>query len=403
MQFAAQLFHNGDMAMRFSFSKKLVLREDYTRKDGSKGLYLRIIIERKKKDIPLNIYLSPHQLSQDGQVRDHNYSKEYNMMIGRDLAKANEIFIEHRLAERKLTLDGFLKDFFNYETRHDYAEFVSKRRLQRLKDGDISESTCENHGYFVDKIKEWKPGLKFRDITLQSIKEFDSWLKGRKLSQSSRANNLNFFNAYINIAIGDGYRLENPFLQFKIPAIAKRIIHLSQEQLTKWTEYYFSSDIDPVEKKVSKYFLGMCYTSLRVSDFLAIDKEKNIIGDQLVFIPQKTKKKRNGLPLIINLTETSKFFIMEMEDNPKDRLDPVNINKHLKTIAGKLEIRQNISTHVGRHTFATIFLERGGAVEVLQQILDHSDISDTMIYVHVTNKRKRDQIEGAFGEFYTVK
>jgi site-specific recombinase XerD len=48
-----------------------------------------------------------------------------------------------------------------------------------------------------------------------------------------------------------------------------------------------------------------------------------------------------------------------------------------------LKIQKKVSFHVARHTFATSFLRAGGQVEKLQKLLGHSDIKQTMIYVHI--------------------
>jgi site-specific recombinase XerD len=42
-----------------------------------------------------------------------------------------------------------------------------------------------------------------------------------------------------------------------------------------------------------------------------------------------------------------------------------------------------VTYHVSRHTFATNFIISGGNVTVLQKLLGHSKIEDTMIYVHI--------------------
>ena len=44
-------------------------------------------------------------------------------------------------------------------------------------------------------------------------------------------------------------------------------------------------------------------------------------------------------------------------------------------------------------------LEKKGKVEVLQQLLGHSDISTTMIYAHITDKTQKTQILAAFESF----
>jgi len=48
--------------------------------------------------------------------------------------------------------------------------------------------------------------------------------------------------------------------------------------------------------------------------------------------------------------------------------------------------------HVARHTFATNFLIAGGRVEILQKILGHSKIDETMIYVHIAESVTNVQI-----------
>jgi site-specific recombinase XerD len=48
---------------------------------------------------------------------------------------------------------------------------------------------------------------------------------------------------------------------------------------------------------------------------------------------------------------------------------------------------------MSRHTFATQFLELGGNIEVLQTLLGHSSLKQTMIYAHVADKRRESQMD----------
>ena len=68
------------------------------------------------------------------------------------------------------------------------------------------------------------------------------------------------------------------------------------------------------------------------------------------------------------------------------------INKKIKDICGHAGINKKITFHCGRHTFATIFLQEGGSVEVLQQLLGHTDINETMKYVHILPNRIEEQM-----------
>ncbi len=74
--------------------------------------------------------------------------------------------------------------------------------------------------------------------------------------------------------------------------------------------------------------------------------------------------------------------------SPLNRRYVIEIITNLAHRAGIQGVR--CSPHTLRHTFATLFIRNGGDPFTLQRLLGHSDISTTMIYVHMTGTALRE-------------
>lgn len=79
------------------------------------------------------------------------------------------------------------------------------------------------------------------------------------------------------------------------------------------------------------------------------------------------------------------------------RLGNSSVGRIFTTLCSEAGVERHYTPHCMRHTMATMLIENGADVRSVQEILGHSSISTTEIYLHVSQKRK-EQVLGRFNE-----
>lgn len=89
------------------------------------------------------------------------------------------------------------------------------------------------------------------------------------------------------------------------------------------------------------------------------------------------------------ITNCGFFFVNRLHNRLSDQSVRFMIN-HYTELAN---IKQHITPHMFRHSFASLLLEQDVDIRYIQKILGHSSISTTEIYTHVSNTKQKDILE----------
>lgn len=379
-----------------SYSSKVILRTDSIRKDKTALLSLQCFLNKKRKVISLNLYVKPEQFNKEEQrvITGAGMRKEHaddmNLILEQAKGKANKIFVNARLADKPLSPDEFEIEFSNPASRYDFLQFFYKQA--KARSGLVTESTVRQNLATHAKLKKFRSYISFADLTYSFVEDFEKWLrtdKEEKVSANSIWKQHKTLHTFINIAIKKGYKIPDPYKNYKIRWVKKPKIHLSREEVNKLQDYYDEGKLPESQQNVLRMFLFSCYTGIRISDITRIRAE-HIKDNALVFTPFKTRGVKPIHEIPLN-ARARKLIIVKSGPLFAQYADQVT-NKFLKEAVRKAGITRKVTYHTSRHTFATLFLEMKGSVEVLQKILLHSTITTTMDYVNIVEERKKNEI-----------
>ncbi len=372
-------------------SSKIVLKSDYIRKDGTLNIRLRLTVNRRVKYYPLNILVLPKNFK-NGKVKAGDaMSSNKNLLLEKELNKANKIIFDYRLNDLLITFDNFGRDFSNEiwgsKSFYDYVD-----QLIVELDGKLAPGSLKGYKDQANKLKSFRPKLLFKEIDRKFVQEYEIHLIKEKNNKRSTINkSLKFMKSVLNKAVAEGIIKENTFDNIPIGRTDGNREFLTKDELAELSKLYYKNSLKSNKANVLRYFLFCCYTGLRYSDVKNL-KFQNIKDDKYISVKmQKTKES-----VLIPLTEKAKQLI------PKKAFDAQPVfkvltdqptNRYLKDIMEVAEINKSISFHCSRHTFATVSKSLGMEYDVISKILGHTDIKTTKVYAKYELSHLEDEMK----------
>jgi site-specific recombinase XerD len=301
--------------------------------------------------------------------------------------------VRYRLSGVHLSPEGLKNEWKNPARLINFHAFMEEMIKERKP--DLAYGTWKHHKSFAKKIKEFSPKLHFADITPEYLEKFQRWMKAKKGNDINTIHGtMRMFRSYLNIAKRRKVIDTSPFTQIKLKKAKVNRVFLTNSELKQFYQAYQSGKLSDAKKRILRHFLFMCYTGLRISDFLSLKKDQVSSDNILMYVPVKTQATKRDM-VSIPLNRFALQMIRDEESTGElifDTISEQKMNKYIKEIAASIGINKNVSNHSARHTFATLFLESGGNLAALQKLLGHSNIRETMEYVHVTKKMLVDGI-----------
>jgi len=240
-------------------------------------------------------------------------------------------------------------------------------------------------------LKDFSRGdVSFNEIDERWLEKFKEYLLG-KVSQNSAQVYYQVLKRILNKAKREKIIITNPadFVDNIKSKDVKRDF-LTEYELVKLAE-------TPCKKQeIKRAFLFSCFTGLRFSDIKGLTWGNIDLHNDII----ETRQQKTGEIIYIPLSDTAKDLLNSdagklhhLPNVPVFNLpDRWYYNYVLKKWFGSAMIEKNASSHIARHTFATLNITKGANIFTVSKLLGHKTLKTTEIYSKVIDDKKREAI-----------
>jgi len=256
--------------------------------------------------------------------------------------------------------------------------------------------TLRDYSDFLEQDgADWVDG-----VGRQTWRGFLAFLTEKGLSKRAIARRQSTLRMFYEYLKWRGITMRNPFsesptLRYNRPSPQ----FLKIDEVKKVIE---SPDPTTVSGQRDRAMLELLYASgLRISELVNLDIQNIALGTGEVRLRGKGAKDRvalfgeparQALQLYVNWSRsellngstTPALFI----NHHGDRISKQGVEELVKRY-GMESIGRKVHPHMFRHSFATHLLDGGAELEVIQQLLGHTHIETTQIYVHTAREHLR--------------
>ena len=268
--------------------------------------------------------------------------------------KYKDLYTQFLISEKnlsKISVNNYLVDldqfFFTEDTKVSDLNAKIKSYIVNLRKKNLKTSSINR------KISALKNFLKFlhteKIIEQIDFQEFESLSNLKKIPKA--ISKVQMEQIFMNLYNSKQTNKELYILVLKLIYLSG--LRISEALNLKW------SDINPQDNSIYVYGKG------------SKERKVYIIKDFLDHLKKLDKKNQ---------------FVFTLNNK---KISARSVNKFLENCHSDSIIKDKLSSHVFRHSFATTMLENNADIRHIQKLLGHSSISTTEIYTKVAKSMKK--------------
>ena len=389
------------MRSKDSFRVAFFLRRNVL-KNGESPVFMRITVNGQRAENNIQKSILPNLWSQ-AKERASGTSRtavDLNRFIEEARIKVHAIVTELQQENEPVTATIVQQRFYGINSKKKKEKTILEviqahnDEAEKLIGKDYTKTTVYRYKsmmrYLGEMIKkEYNvDDLPLSEFTGEVIRAYEVFLKTEKdLCQNTLIRYMKALKKITNRCIANDWIKKDPFVGIKFKEVPTEPDFLTIEELNRIYE------CEPGCKRlevVRDIFLMSAFTGLAFSDVSQLAPE-HIVRDNAgnLWIRKHRQKTRqiSNIPLLDIPAAILKKYEGNKKAAQKGVLLPVPanqvMNRYLKEIATICKIDKYLTTHVARHTYATVCLSQGVSLKNVSKMLGHASVKMTEHYARV--------------------
>lgn len=399
------MLHDSYFTLAFFVRKARPLR------NGELPIFVRISVSGQLMEMNIGRSVSPEQWDQKRNVATGRSKKELelNKYIENVRTRFNEIhnmlIRENKPVTPKTLRDHYLGTVEKPKMLCDVFREVNKQRKEEFERGDICAATLGRWERCVTYLEEFMEltqntkDIPIKEVSRGFVQDFEHFLRMTKqTANNTTVRYLRYLKNVMQYAMAHKWVSEDPFVGKRFKRTVAEREFLTEPELKAMMEVDLHEF--PRLDTVRDTFVFCCFTGLAFIDISSLKRSDIYVdadGNKWI----RKHREKTGELSTIPLLEIPQKIMEKYADHPKvvanDVVIPVfsnqRTNSYLKEIASLAKIKKHLTSHIGRHTFATMSLANHVPIESISKMLGHVDIKTTQIYAKMQDHTIYEDME----------
>lgn len=277
------------------------------------------------------------------------------------------------------------------------AKYVTYLEIEK----NYSPHTILNYRLDLEEFAKFNHNIPVTQVEYTTLRRFLAHMRELKLKPRSVARKLSSIRSFFKYLQREKIVEKNPAALLVTPKLDKPLPHFLSE--SEAVQLINAPNSDKLSDNRDKAIFEVLYsTGIRVSELVGMDIDDVDFISNIARVMGKGRKER-----IIPIGDTALDVLKKYIDSRAHQSNALFLNKSggrlsdrsVRNIINKFilkeAMRQHVTPHMFRHSFATHLLNRGADLRSVQELLGHVNLSTTQIYTHLTTDKLKSVYDKA--------